>query len=89
MIQPPEGESEPKRNDIHELAKEAYATDLIILLIKCLEYLEFEARKDVVFIVNNLIKLMIGGRYTTVDYIVKNPQILKMLLSGYEKCVKS
>jgi calcium binding protein 39 len=80
-----EGENEPKKNEVQEVAKEVYSSHFLLFLVSNLEYMEFEARRDAMQVFNNLIKLQMNGRYTTVDYICSNPQILYILLHGYEK----
>ncbi|KAG2377617.1 hypothetical protein C9374_009133 [Naegleria lovaniensis] len=76
---------EPKKSDINDIAKEAYDTDFLLLLVQYLEHLDFESRKDGMIIFNFLVKLQMNGRYTTVDYICEHAQILTILLHGYEK----
>jgi len=80
-----DGENEPKKNDVQDVAKEVYSTHFLLFLVSHLEFMEFEARRDAMQVFNNLIKLQMNGRYTTVDYICNNPQILYILLHGYEK----
>lgn len=80
-----DGENEPKKNEIMEVAKEAYSSHLLLFMTQNLEYMEFEARRDAMQVFINLVKLQMNGRYTTVDYICSNPQILYILLTGYEK----
>ena len=45
---------------------------------------EFEARKDVVQIFNNLLRRQIGSRWPTVEYLTSKPEIVFAALSGYE-----
>ncbi|EFC44989.1 calcium binding protein 39-like protein [Naegleria gruberi] len=76
---------EPKKSDINDIAKEANDTDFLLLLVQYLEHLDFESRKDGMIIFNFLVKYQLNGRFTTVDYICEHPQMLSLLLSGYEK----
>jgi len=46
--------------------------------------LEFESRKDVVQIFNNLLRRQIGSRSPTVEYLVAKPDILFATFAGYE-----
>lgn len=46
--------------------------------------LEFESRKDVVHIFNNLLRRQIGSRWPTVEYLCKKPEVLFDTLRGYE-----
>lgn len=45
---------------------------------------EFESRKDVVQIFNNLLRRQIGSRWPTVDYLAAKPDILFATFAGYE-----
>jgi hypothetical protein len=76
-------DNENKKQDLTELAKEFYQNDILFLLISNLASLTFESRKDVEKIFTNLLKLVINGKYTTVDYIYSNPKVLEMLLEGF------
>ena len=71
-----------KKQDLTELAKEVYQNDMLYLLISNLSHLSFEARKDVEKIFTNLLKIVINGKSTTVDYIYSNPKVLELLLEG-------
>lgn len=69
---------------VAQLAQEAYSTDLLYHLVSHLNRLEFESRKDVVAIFNNLLRRQIGSRWPTVDYISGKKDIVFAALSGYE-----
>ena len=45
---------------------------------------EFEARKDVVQIFNNLLRRQIGSRWPTVEYISGKHEVIFATLSGYD-----
>ena len=45
---------------------------------------EFEARKEVVQIFNNLLRRQIGSRWPTVEYLGSKPEIIFAALAGYE-----
>lgn len=45
---------------------------------------EFESRKDVVHIFNNLLRRQIGSRLPTVEYLCKKPEIVFDTFKGYE-----
>lgn len=68
-----------------QLAQETYNTDLLHHLLLNLHRLEFESRKDVVQIFNNLLRRQIGSRWPTVEYLSKQPDILFTAFKGYEK----
>lgn len=67
-----------------QLAQETYNTDLLLLLIQNIARFEFEARKDVVQIFNNLLRRQVGSRMPTVEYLVSKPDIIFAALAGYE-----
>ena len=67
-----------------QLAQETYNTDLLLLLIQNIARFEFEARKDVVQIFNNLLRRQVGSRMPTVEYLASKPDIVFAALSGYE-----
>ena len=53
---------------IAQLSQETYNTDLLLHLLQNIHKLEFESRKDVVQIFNNLLRRQIGARFPTVEY---------------------
>lgn len=67
------------------LAQEIYNTRVLILLINNLSKIEFEAKKDVAQIFNNILRRQIGTRSPTVEYICTKPEILFDLMKGYDK----
>ncbi|XP_065573841.1 protein Mo25-like [Artemia franciscana] len=73
-------------NDImlSNLAQEMYTSDLLIMLVNNLPKVDFESKKDVCTIFNNLLRRQIGSRHPTVDYLVSKPQILFTLVNGYK-----
>lgn len=79
-----DGESEPNQDQITQLANDIYGADLIPLLISNMSKLEFEAKKDLVTVFNFLLRRQVGARHPTVEYIVRNPSIIKTLIEGYE-----
>jgi calcium binding protein 39 len=78
----PENEPNPELGT--QLANEIYSTDLLPLLIQHMSKLEFEAKKDVTAIFNNLVRRTVGNRQPTVEYLCKNTNILHSLIQGYE-----
>lgn len=70
---------------VAQLALEIYKSDLLLSLISSLSKIEFEAKKDVAQIFNNILRRQIGTRSPTVEYICTKPDILFMLIRGYEK----
>ena len=76
--------AEPVPELIAQLAQEVYSTNLLYHLILNLHKLEFESRKDVVQIFNNLLRRQIGSRHPTVEYLTGNPDIVFAAFKGYE-----
>jgi len=77
--------AEPNQELIAQLATEMYANDLIALLVSNLAKLEFEARKDIVWAFNFIVRRQVGTKFPTVEYIVtKHPEIMEQLCVGYE-----
>lgn len=70
---------------VASLAQEIYNTRVLILLINNLSKIEFEAKKDVAQIFNNILRRQIGTRSPTVEYICTRPEILFDLIRGYDK----
>lgn len=70
---------------VSQLAQELYSSHLLLLLIQNLSKIDFEGKKDVAQIFNNVVRRQIGQRFPTVEYIYLKPQILFLLLAGYEK----
>jgi len=77
-------DEEPAPELIAQLAQETYNTDLLLLLVQSISRFEFEARKDVVQIFNNLLRRQIGSRWPTVEYLAGKPDIVFAALAGYE-----
>ncbi|PFH48065.1 hypothetical protein AMATHDRAFT_66277 [Amanita thiersii Skay4041] len=78
------GEVEPQPELVAQLAQETYTTDLLLLLVLHIARFEFEARKDVVQIFNNLLRRQIGSRSPTVEYLAAKHEIIFATLAGYE-----
>lgn len=77
-------EQEPQTEHVSQLAMEMYQTHMLLLLVQNLGKIDFEGRKDVVVIFNNLLRRQIGTRSPTVEYICMKPDILMELIKGYE-----
>lgn len=75
---------EPIPEVVAVLAQEMYNTDLMLLLVQHIARFEFEARKDVVQIFNNLLRRQIGSRWPTVEYLSSKPDIIFAALAGYD-----
>jgi calcium binding protein 39 len=78
------GEVEPQPELVAQLAQETYNSDLLLLLVVHIAKFEFEARKDVVQIFNNLLRRQIGSRSPTVEYLAARHDIIFATLAGYE-----
>jgi len=77
-------ENEPNAELGLQLVTEFQANDLFPLLITYMSLLNFESKKDVAVIFNNLLRKSTGNRFPTVEYLVKNTNILHSLIQGYE-----
>ncbi|CAG8639656.1 5335_t:CDS:2, partial [Acaulospora colombiana] len=79
-----DGESDPVPETVAQLAQEVYTNDILQLLAQNIWRFEFEAKKDVSHIFNNLLRRQIGSLTPTVDYLRSRGEILFTLLKGYE-----
>ncbi|KAG9311419.1 mo25 protein [Chiua virens] len=78
------GDGEPVPELIAQLAQETYSTDLLLILVQNIARFDFEARKDVVQIFNNLLRRQIGARLPTVEYIsARHEEVIFAALAGY------
>ncbi|XP_036155110.1 calcium-binding protein 39-like isoform X2 [Myotis myotis] len=77
-------DKEPPTEAVAQLAQELYNSGLLVTLIADLQLIDFEGKKDVTQIFNNILRRQIGTRCPTVEYISAHPHILFMLLKGYE-----
>lgn len=77
-------DQEPAAEMVSVLSTEMYSSHTIGLMVGNLSRIDFEGRKDVVVIFNNLLRRQIGTRYPTVEYITSKPKILIDLVKGYE-----
>lgn len=78
------GDGDPTPEALAQLAQETYNVDLLHALVIHIHSFEFESRKDVVHIFNNLLRRQIGSRWPTVEYLCKKPEVLFDTLRGYE-----
>lgn len=83
MLYGSEGQ-EPQTEVTTQLAQDMYSKNMLLLLIQNLARIEFEGKKDVAHIFNNLLRRQIGTRSPTVDHIHTRPEILFTLMKGYE-----
>ncbi|KAG5645366.1 hypothetical protein DXG03_006319 [Asterophora parasitica] len=75
---------DPAPELVAQLAQETYQTDLLHHLVVHIARFEFEARKDVVQIFNNLLRRQIGSRWPTVEYLSAKHEVIFATLGGYE-----
>ncbi|KZP13550.1 Mo25-like protein [Athelia psychrophila] len=78
------GDGDPLPELVAQLATETYSTELLYHLVTNIAKFEFEARKDVVQIFNNLLRRQIGTRHPTVEYISGKHDVIFATLAGYE-----
>jgi len=79
-----DGDNDPIQELVVVLSQEVYDHDLLQLLVQHIGMFEFEAKKDVAQIFNNILRRQIGTRYPTVEYIVTNEEIIFQLINGYD-----
>jgi calcium binding protein 39 len=77
-------DQEPQTELIAQLAQEIYNANLIKIMIDNISRVDFEGKKDIASIFNNLLRRQIGNRSPTVDHIASRPEILFRLINGYE-----
>lgn len=77
---------EPQLEMIVQLSDEIHKNDIILQLIRCLRYIDFEGKKYTSQILSNLLKRQIGTRYPTVEYILQTNEsdVMDELLLGYD-----
>lgn len=75
---------EPQTELAAQLAQEFYNHDMLLYLVQSLHRLDFEAKKDVAQIFNNILRRQIGTRSPTVEYVCTKDVILFLLVRGYE-----
>jgi calcium binding protein 39 len=75
---------EPQTELIAQLAQEIYNANLIKIMITNINRVDFEGKKDIASIFNNLLRRQIGNRAPTVDHIASKSEILFRLIDGYE-----
>ncbi|THU93326.1 Mo25-like protein [Dendrothele bispora CBS 962.96] len=78
------GDGDPLPEVVAQLSQETYSTDLLLHLVQNIARFEFESRKDVVQIFNNLLRRQIGSRWPTVEYLSGKPEVIFSTLAGYE-----
>eukprot|EP00842_Homolaphlyctis_polyrhiza_P006977 jgi/Hompol1/869/HPOL_005051-RA len=79
-----DGETDPVPELVAQLSSEVINGDLLLLLAQNIQSFEFEAKKDVAQIYNNLLKRQLGTRFPTADYIGNRQEILFVLIGGYD-----
>lgn len=77
-------EQDSQAEAIANLAQAIYTDAMLLQLIEGLGKIDFESRKDVVLIFNNLLRRQIGSRLPTVEYICHHREILTALMTGYK-----
>ncbi|GMR30481.1 hypothetical protein PMAYCL1PPCAC_00676, partial [Pristionchus mayeri] len=75
---------EPHSEQVAQLAQETYSANVLPMLIKNLSKFDFESKKDVALIFNNLLRRQIGTRSPTVEYLCARPDMMEKLVKGYE-----
>ncbi|ERE69726.1 A-kinase anchor protein 8 [Cricetulus griseus] len=75
---------EPQTEAAALLVQELYHSGLLSTLVADLQLIDFEGKKDMAHIFNNILRRQIGTRTPAVEYICTHQNILFMLLKGYE-----
>jgi calcium binding protein 39 len=75
-------EQDPQTEHIAQLAQEIYTSNLIKIMCENLAKVDFESKKDIASIFNNLLRRQIGNRSPTVDHIASKSDILFRLING-------
>ncbi len=65
-----------------QLSQEMYNSGLLVMLVRNLQRVDFEAKKDVVQIFGSVLRRQIGTRMPTVEYICTKPEVLFTLCKG-------
>lgn len=76
--------SESNAEVSQQLVNEILAIDLIPLVITNFAKFEFEAKKDIILIFNNMLRRTTGNRAPFVEYICSHAELLNTLVLGYE-----
>ncbi|RKO96164.1 hypothetical protein CXG81DRAFT_17360 [Caulochytrium protostelioides] len=81
-----EGETDPNPEYVAQISQEIYTNDLLPLLVNNIGKFEFEAKKDVAQIMNNLLRRQIGARFPTCEYLASpdHHDVLLTLVAGYD-----
>ncbi|GFR71127.1 calcium-binding protein 39-like [Elysia marginata] len=79
------GSQEQEGNDLGaQISSEILSSLSLFVLIDNLAYIDFEGRKDVVAIVNNVVRREIGVRNPGVENVYSKPELIFLLIKGYE-----
>lgn len=76
-----------------ELTRAVFHEDILVIIVRHLEALTFETRKDLIHVILNLSQRAPTGAVSedmhslAVDYIQDHPEILEMLLDGYKTTI--
>ena len=76
------GDQEPQTELTAQLAQEFYNHDMLVHLVVNLPRLDFEAKKDIAQIFNNILRRQIGTRSPTVEYVCTKSDLLFTLIRG-------
>ncbi len=81
-------DQDPNTEQSAQIAQEMYHNDILSLIVSNINYIEFEGRKDLVQVFNNLVRRQIGtansSRWPTIEHICQqhNHKILYTLMIG-------
>ncbi|RUS75537.1 hypothetical protein EGW08_016705, partial [Elysia chlorotica] len=78
------GSQEQEASDLGaQISAEILSSDMFLILMENLAYIDFEGRKDVVAIVNNVLRRQIGVRSPGAEYMSRS-ELIFVLINGYE-----
>jgi len=82
---PPPAVDPAAENLVVVLANEICESGLLPIIIQNLNKFDFEAKKDVVYVVNHLVRRKVGARFPTVEFISRSgSSMLSTLVRSYE-----
>eukprot|EP00698_Gefionella_okellyi_P014533 TRINITY_DN4030_c0_g1_i1.p1 TRINITY_DN4030_c0_g1~~TRINITY_DN4030_c0_g1_i1.p1 ORF type:complete len:333 (+),score=89.98 TRINITY_DN4030_c0_g1_i1:39-1037(+) len=75
---------EPSPEQVAQLSVEFVNNNLIALLLTNMQKIEFEAKKLVSQILNNILQKSVNDRFIVADYFKQQPELLSVLANSYD-----
>uniref|UniRef100_A0A158R4K9 Non-specific serine/threonine protein kinase n=1 Tax=Syphacia muris TaxID=451379 RepID=A0A158R4K9_9BILA len=76
----------PAASQVNALVQETHFSNVLLLMVRNLVRLDFEAKKHVTTVFSKLLRHQVHGRYLTVEYLCARWDILLALVEGYGTC---